>query len=190
MFPRKSASRCPSRPPGRSASRFPDRLVLKLLARLAPISPDSSAQMCQDRSVLFLLTYLWFLQKICFLLIQLAYSNYRTIPITGLPADPKTGMYTSELNHPPVFLHSETSSPWLRSTTCFFLVSTKQLYCLEFKLDLIRLLQVPEEKCVSVPKEECKQVPKEECKQVPKQACTPVYVCQVCQPPTYAAGRR
>ena len=132
MFPRKSASRCPSRPPGRSVSRFPDSLVLKLLARLAPISPDSSAQMCQDRSVLFLLTYLWFLQKICFLLIQLAYSNYRTIPITGLPADPKTGMYTSELNHPPVFLHSETSSPWLRSTTCFFLVSTKQLYCLEF----------------------------------------------------------
>jgi hypothetical protein len=50
--------------------------------------------------------------------------------------------------------------------------------------------QVPEEKCVSVPKEECKQVPKEECKQVPKQACTPVYVCQVCQAPTYAAGRR
>ncbi len=50
--------------------------------------------------------------------------------------------------------------------------------------------QVPEEKCVSVPREECKQVPKEDCKQVPKQACTPVYVCQVCQAPTYAAGRR
>jgi hypothetical protein len=58
------------------------------------------------------------------------------------------------------------------------------------KLILICYLQVPEEKCVSVPKEECKQVPKEDCKQVPKQACTPVYVCQVCHQPAYAAGRR
>ncbi len=56
---------------------------------------------------------------------------------------------------------------------------------------VIYYLQVPEEKCVTVPKEECKQVPKEDCKQVPKQACTPVYICQVCEQPAYAAtGRR
>jgi hypothetical protein len=35
----------------------------------------------------------------------------------------------------------------------------------------------------------CLQVPKQECKQVPKQQCTPVYVCEVCEQPTYA-GRR